>query len=108
MGYRDCLEALGYLQSNTVKSNHFGRNVLHLTKQSYWLNQQEADMSTLKALNFVALPKDIRNDPIIIKRSKLLRQLEQQRALAVDPLYVHPRQRWVKTEGGSKQLINAP
>ena len=65
-------------------------------------------MSTLKALNFVALPKDIRNDPVIVKRSKLLRQLEQQRALAVDPLYVHPRQRWVKTEGGSKQLINAP
>ena len=57
-------------------------------------------MSTLKALNFVALPKTIKSDPTIAKRMKLLAQLEQQRALALDPLYTHPRQRWViETEG---------
>ena len=65
-------------------------------------------MSTLKALNFVALPKNIKNDPTIAKRSKLLAQLEQQKALALDPLYVHPRQRWVKSDDGGKQLINVP
>ena len=65
-------------------------------------------MSTLKALNFVALPKNIKNDPTIAKRMKLLAQLEQQRALALDPLYTHPRQRWVKRDDGGKELINAP
>ena len=65
-------------------------------------------MSTLKALNFVALPKNIKSDPTIAKRMKLLAQLEQQRALALDPLYTHPRQRWVKRDDGGKELVNMP
>jgi hypothetical protein len=97
-----------FFRYNRTSTNHFGRNERQLTKHLYWLNQQEADMSTLKALNFVALPKNIRTDPTIAKRSKLLAQLEQQKALALDPLYVHPRQRWVKSEDGGKQLINSP
>ena len=65
-------------------------------------------MSTLKALNFVALPKNIKSDPTIAKRMKLLAQLEQQRALALDPLYTHPRQRWVRRDDGGKELVNMP
>ena len=35
-------------------------------------------------------------------------QLEQQRALAVDPNYVVPRQKWVKQSDGSKALVDSP
>ncbi len=44
-------------------------------------------MSMLKALNIVALPKLIKNDPLLQRRVKLLTQLEQQRELAANPAY---------------------
>jgi len=65
-------------------------------------------MVTIKGLNFVAMPKNSGGNIAAHRRNKLLLQLEQQRALALDPLYVHPRQRWVKAEDGTKQLISAP
>ena len=61
-------------------------------------------MSVLKNLNFVAVPKRT-NDPIIIRRNKLISQLEQQRALAEDPNFVVSTQRWRKQEDGSKRLV---
>jgi len=41
-------------------------------------------MSALKALNFVAVPKQAANDPVQARRNKLITQLEQQRELAKD------------------------
>ena len=65
-------------------------------------------MSTLKSLNFVAIPKSATADPKLARRSKLVTQLEQQLELAKDEGYVVKRQKWVKQEDGTKQLVNAP
>ena len=56
-------------------------------------------------LNFVALPKNFRNDPVMKRREKMLSQLEQQRNLAQDPSYTIIQQRWVKDENGVKQPV---
>ena len=65
-------------------------------------------MSALKALNFVAVPKQAANDPVQARRNKLITQLEQQRELAKDEYYVVKRQKWVKQEDGGKQLVDLP
>jgi hypothetical protein len=56
-------------------------------------------------LNFVSLPKNFRNDPVMKRREKMLSQLEQQRNLAMDPSYTIVQQRWVRDENGVKQPI---
>ena len=56
-------------------------------------------------LNFVSLPKNFRNDPVMKRREKMLSQLEQQRNLAMDPSYTIVQQRWVKDENGVKQPV---
>ena len=56
-------------------------------------------------LNFVALPKNFRNDPVMKRREKMLSQLEQQRNLAQDPSFTIVQQRWVKDENGIKQPV---
>ena len=56
-------------------------------------------------LNFVSLPKNFRNDPVLKRRVKMLSQLEQQRNLAQDPSYTIVQQRWVKDENGVKQPV---
>ena len=65
-------------------------------------------MSALKSLNFVAIPKSASADPKLARRAKLITQLEQQRELAKDEGYVAKRQKWVKQEDGTKQLVDAP
>lgn len=62
-------------------------------------------MSTLKALNIVALPKLSKNDATLQRRIKLLTQLEQQRELASNPNFVVSLQKWRKQEDGSKLLV---
>jgi hypothetical protein len=56
-------------------------------------------------LNFVSLPKNFRNDPVMKRREKMLSQLEQQRNLAMDPGYTIVQQRWARDENGVKQPI---
>ena len=56
-------------------------------------------------LNFVTLPKNFRNDPVMKRREKMLSQLEQQRNLAQDPSFTIVQQRWVKDENGVKQPV---
>lgn len=65
-------------------------------------------MSALKALNFVAVPKQVGNDPVQARRAKLITQLEQQRELAKDENFVVKRQKWIKQEDGSKALVERP
>jgi hypothetical protein len=67
---------------------------------------KEKVMSTLKALNIVALPKLSKSDPTLQRRVKLLTQLEQQRELAANPNFVVLTQKWVKQEDGSKALVD--
>ena len=62
-------------------------------------------MSTLKTLNLTALPKHSSSDPVVSRRAKLLKQLEQQLALAKTPLFVVTAQNWRKDEAGNKQLV---
>ena len=65
-------------------------------------------MSKLKSLQFVSVPKSFSADPTLARRSKFLTQLEQQLALAQNENYVVHRQRWVKQQDGSKQLVEQP
>lgn len=65
-------------------------------------------MSGLKSLQFVSVPKSFSNDPMLGRRHKLVTQLEQQLALAMDENFVVRRQRWIKQEDGSKQLVDMP
>ena len=61
-------------------------------------------MSVLKTLNFVVAAKRS-NDPSILRRAKLLAQLQQQRSLAENPMFVAVTQRWRKGEDGEKRLV---
>lgn len=61
-------------------------------------------MTMLKGLNFVPAPKR-RDDPIQIKRDKLITQLQQQRALAEDPNHIVTRLRWHKSDDGTRRLL---
>lgn len=65
-------------------------------------------MSALKSLQFVSVPKSLNSDPKLARRNKLLTQLQQQLALAKDESFVVKRQKWVKQEDGSKQLVDLP
>ena len=61
-------------------------------------------MSVLKSLNFVVATKRS-NDPVILRRAKLIAQLQQQRALANDPTHIVFRQKWERTAEGVKRLV---
>ena len=61
-------------------------------------------MSVLKTLNFVAVTKRS-NDPVIMRRAKLIMQLQQQRALAENPTHIAFRQKWERAENGVKQIV---
>lgn len=62
-------------------------------------------MSMLKSLNIVALPKQLNSDPVMRSRTKLIMQLEHQRALALDPNHVITQQKWRKQDDGTKRLV---
>ena len=61
-------------------------------------------MSHLKSLNFTAVPKGAGN-PTATRRAKLVARLEEQRALALDPSYAPTRRRTVKSEDGTKHVV---
>lgn len=61
-------------------------------------------MSALKALNLVVIPKSVAGDPKLVRREKLISQLEQQLALARDDKFEIRTKRWVKQDDGSKAL----
>ena len=65
-------------------------------------------MSVLKSLSFVAVPKSNAGDPKLARRNKFIVQLMQQRELAADEGYTVKRQKWVKQEDGSRQLVDLP
>ncbi len=44
-------------------------------------------MKTLKSLTFSPLPRNQLNNPVILRRGKLMRRLEEQKAALQDPLY---------------------
>ena len=62
-------------------------------------------MTLLKSLNLTAVPKNQLNNPIIMRRAKLITRIEEQKALLNDPLYMAVDQRWMKTPDGYKELV---
>jgi hypothetical protein len=60
-------------------------------------------MPVLKSLTFTAVPKPT-NDPVLIRRAKLVAKLEEQRALFQNPSYARTVQRSV-TENGQKKRV---
>ena len=63
-------------------------------------------MQTLKSLNFAAIPKRQFDNPVLIRRSKLIARLEEQKALLDNPLFVAVDQRWEKRPNGGKELVS--
>jgi hypothetical protein len=64
--------------------------------------------SALKNLTFAPLPKLGAADPAQQRRAKIIDRLRQQIALANDPSYKIPRQKWVKGQNGEKELRELP
>lgn len=61
----------------------------------------------LKSFTFVAQPK-ISNDPIVIKRERMVTRLEDQKKLLADPTFVRRVKRWEHKDGGEKVLVEKP
>jgi len=61
-------------------------------------------MSGLKALSLIAAPIQVARDPKLVRREKLLAQLDQQLSLARDEEFVVRTKRWIRQDDGSKVL----
>ena len=64
-------------------------------------------MKGLKGLTFGTINKG-RENPVLVRRAKLVQRLEQQKALARDATYTLTVAKWVKTETGGKELVQQP
>lgn len=63
--------------------------------------------SILKSFTFVPQPK-VSNDPVVIKRERMVTRLEDQQKLLADPNFVRTVKRWEHKDGGEKVLIEKP
>ena len=59
----------------------------------------------LEQLKFVALPVVKHQNPIHRRRFKLAERLKEQKELLANPNYQTVRQRWIKSDNGSKELV---
>jgi hypothetical protein len=60
-------------------------------------------MKGLKSLTFAAAA--LTNDPISVRRTRLIACLADQKALAEDPLYLRTGHRWVIQDNGVKERV---
>jgi hypothetical protein len=63
--------------------------------------------SILKSFTFVPQPK-VSNDPVVIKRERIVSRLEDQKKLLADPTFVRRVKRWEHKDGGEKVLVEKP
>lgn len=61
-------------------------------------------MPVLKSLALTVMPKRT-NDPVLLRRAKIIGKLEEQMILLKDPNYNRTSQRW-KNVNGEKQLVS--
>jgi uncharacterized protein with PhoU and TrkA domain len=61
-------------------------------------------MKILRSLTFTSLTAS-RQNPVVARRAKLVRRLEQQKQLVLDPNYLEPVSKWVRNEAGTKELV---
>lgn len=62
-------------------------------------------MTILESFNFVEYVPLTNNNPIMIRRRKLLVKIEEQLALAQDTSYVPTKHKWITDEDGSQRKV---
>ena len=62
-------------------------------------------MQALKSLNFTAIPKRSFDNPVHLRRAKLIARLEEQKALLDNPMFMAIDQRWEKTADGGREPV---
>jgi len=65
-------------------------------------------MAILKTLNFVAYNPLTNNNPIAMRRRKLVAKIDEQLALASDANYSPTKTKWVKDAEGVEQKVEVP
>ena len=60
----------------------------------------------LKSFTFVPQPK-VSNDPVVIKRERIVSRLEDQKKLLANPAFVRRVKRWEHKDGGEKVLVES-
>ena len=65
-------------------------------------------MAILNTLNFVAYNPLTNNNPIAMRRSKLVAKIDEQLALASDANYSPTKTKWVKDAEGVEQKVEVP
>jgi hypothetical protein len=61
-------------------------------------------MKILRSLTFTSLAAS-RQNPVVARRAKLVRRLEQQKQLVLDPNYLDSVSKWARNEAGAKELV---
>lgn len=69
------------------------------------LDMMENDMSHLKALKFIEVPKATGTDPVLARREQVIARLQDQKMLAADPAYEKIVTRTIKDANGAKRKV---
>jgi hypothetical protein len=69
------------------------------------LANEEADMTVLDTLNFVAFNPLQNNNPIAVRRRKLIAKIDEQIQLAANKDYTPKQHKWVTDEDGNQRKV---
>ena len=69
------------------------------------LANKEAVMTVLDTLNFVAFNPLQNNNPIVVRRRKLIAKIDEQIQLAVKKDYTPTQNKWVTDEHGNQRKV---
>jgi hypothetical protein len=69
------------------------------------LANEEADMTVLDTLNFVAFKPLANNNPIAVRRRKLVAKIDEQIQLASDKDYTPTQHKWITDADGNQKKV---
>jgi hypothetical protein len=69
------------------------------------LANKEADMTVLDTLNFVAFKPLANNNPIAVRRRKLVAKINEQIQLAADKDYTPTHHKWITDSEGNQKKV---
>jgi hypothetical protein len=69
------------------------------------LSNEEADMTVLDTLNFVAFKPLANNNPIAVRRRKLVAKIDEQIQLATDKDYTPTQHKWITDADGNQKKV---
>ena len=69
------------------------------------LANEEADITALDTLNFVAFKPLANNNPIAVRRRKLVAKIDEQIQLAANKDYTPTQHKWVTDEQGNQKKV---